>query len=78
MAFFSEDNVKNIFVIGGAQIYRYFIYESDELHITFVDATTVGIDTYFPISMAKIKSMCYISFYTKEVFKRLFNIDNIV
>ena len=52
-----KDNVKNIFVIGGAQIYRYFIYESDELHITFVDATTEGIDTYFPVSIEKIKNM---------------------
>ena len=52
-----QDNVKKIFVIGGAQIYQHFIHRSDQLHITLVDADTEGIDTYFPISMAKIKSM---------------------
>ena len=52
-----QDDVKKIFVIGGAQIYQHFIHRSDQLHITLVDANTEGIDTYFPISMAKIKSM---------------------
>lgn len=52
-----QDDVKKIFVIGGAQIYQHFIHRSDQLHITLVDADTEGIDTYFPISMAKIKSM---------------------
>ena len=49
-------DVKNIFVIGGAQIYRHFIHRSDELHITLVDAETAGIDIYFPVSMLTIKS----------------------
>ena len=51
-----KDNVKKIFVIGGAQIYRHFIYQSDELHITLVDADTEGIDTYFPIPLLTINS----------------------
>ena len=50
------EDVNKIFVIGGAQIYRHFINQSDELHITLVDEETEGIDTYFPISMAKIKN----------------------
>ena len=56
-----KDDVKKLFVIGGAQIYKQFIHRSDELHITLVGVEAQGIDTYFPISMAKIKSM-----FTKE------------
>ena len=52
-----QDDVKKIFVIGGAQIYQNFIHRSDQLHITLIDSNIEGIDTYFPISMAKIKSM---------------------
>ena len=51
-----KDEIKKIFVIGGAQIYRHFIHRSDELHITLIDVETEGIDTYFPISIIKIKS----------------------
>ena len=51
-----KDDIKKIFVIGGAQIYRYFINRSDELHITLVDEDTDGIDTYFPLSIFTIKS----------------------
>ena len=51
-----KDNVKNIFVIGGAQIYQHFISRSNELHITLVDKQTIGIDTYFPVSILTIKS----------------------
>jgi len=52
-----KDDVKRIFVIGGAQIYRHFIHRSDELHITLVDAEIEGIDTYFPLTMEKIESL---------------------
>ena len=51
-----QDNVKKIFVIGGAQIYQHFIHRSDQLHITLVDAETEGIDTYFPASLITIKN----------------------
>ena len=51
-----KDDIKKIFVIGGAQIYRHFINRSDELHITLVDEDTDGIDTYFPLSIFTIKS----------------------
>ena len=50
------DDVRKIFVIGGVQIYRHFIHLSDELHITFVDEETDGIDTYFPVSILTIKN----------------------
>ena len=51
-----EDAVKKIFVIGGAQIYRHFFHQSDELHITLINAETEGIDTYFPISILTIQN----------------------
>ena len=51
-----KDNIKKIFVIGGAQIYLNFIHRSDELHITLIDKKIEGIDTYFPISLLTIKS----------------------
>ena len=51
-----EDAVKKIFVIGGAQIYRHFIHQSDELHITLINADTNGIDTYFPVSILTIQN----------------------
>ena len=44
-----------LFVIGGSKVYRNFIHRADELHITFVDKNTVGIDTYFPVTLLKIK-----------------------
>ena len=59
-----KDNLKKMFVIGGAEIYQHFIHRSDELHITFVDTKTEGIDKYFPISIEKIKR----NFNKKEVF----------
>jgi dihydrofolate reductase len=59
-----KDNLKKMFVIGGAEIYQHFIHQSDELHITFVDTKTEGIDKYFPISIEKIKR----NFNKKEVF----------
>ena len=50
-----EDAVKKIFVIGGAQIFQHFIYKSDELHITIINAETEGIDIYFPVSIFTIQ-----------------------
>ncbi len=46
----------DIFVIGGAQIYKAFYGHANHLHITIVDEKTFGIDTYFPISLSEIKA----------------------
>ena len=54
-----------LFVIGGSKVYRNFIHRADELHITLVDKNTEGIDTYFPVTMQKIK----------EEFKKISEID---
>ena len=50
-----DDGTEKLFVIGGSTVYRNFIHRADELHITYVDEMTQGIDTYFPVTMLKIK-----------------------
>ena len=45
----------NVFVIGGAQIYKAFYKYAHHLHITIVDKKTAGIDTYCPIPLSEIK-----------------------
>ena len=49
------DGTEKLFVIGGTTVYCNFIHRADELHITQVNEMTQGIDTYFPITMLKIK-----------------------
>ena len=49
------DGIQVLFVIGGSKVYRNFIHRADELHVTLVDKFTEGIDTYFPVTMLKIK-----------------------
>ena len=50
-----NDNVKEVFIIGGAEIYKNFFKSANTLHITLINKKTNGIDTWFPISMNKIK-----------------------
>ena len=50
-----NDNVNEVFIIGGAAIYKKFFELADTLHITLINKKTNGIDTWFPISMNKIK-----------------------
>ena len=45
----------NIFIIGGAQIYKLFFNRSQILHITLVNKNIDGIDTFFPISFYEIE-----------------------
>ena len=48
-------NKSDVFVIGGAQIYKAFYPYAHYLHITIVEGKTAGIDTYFPISLSVIE-----------------------
>ena len=48
-------NELDVFVIGGSRIYKAFYSYAHHLHITLVEGKTVGIDTYFPISLSVIK-----------------------
>lgn len=45
----------DLFVIGGAQIYKAFYSYADHLHITIMEEKTIGIDTFFPISLPAIE-----------------------
>ncbi len=44
-----------VFVIGGAQIYKAFFNYANFLHITIINKKTNGIDTFFPVSLSEIK-----------------------
>ena len=52
----NDEGIEKLFVIGGSTVYSNFIHRADELHITDVDKMTQGIDTYFPVTMLKIKN----------------------
>ena len=43
----ATDNPSEIFIIGGAEIYRLFISRADHLYLTEIDASVDG-DTFFP------------------------------
>ena len=49
------DDTPDIFVIGGEMIYNSFFSHADILHITFIEQSINGIDTFFPININKIK-----------------------
>ena len=49
------DGTEKLCVIGGSTVYSNFIHRANELHITQVNEMTQGIDTYFPVTMLKIK-----------------------
>ena len=51
-----KDNVCDLFVIGGEMIYSSFLSYANTLHITFINKSVEGIDTYFPFDMNKIKN----------------------
>lgn len=56
-----NDGIEDIFVIGGASIYQAFFPIATNLHITFINTLVKNIDTYFPITLDKIKSQWTIS-----------------
>ena len=51
----NSEGTEKLYVIGGSTVYRNFIHIADKLHITQVNEMTQDIDTYFPITMLKIK-----------------------
>lgn len=46
---------KEIYIIGGASLYKEFIEQAKYLHITFIDIVDNKIDTYFPYPLEFIK-----------------------
>tara|TARA_B100000029_G_C17482837_1_gene926156 strand:+ start:473 stop:955 length:483 start_codon:yes stop_codon:yes gene_type:complete len=59
---------KDVFIIGGAKIYKQFFYYAKYLHITFIDSMDNDVDTYFPISMNIIREN-----YTEKKTKHIAN-----
>ncbi|MBC8311549.1 MAG: dihydrofolate reductase [Candidatus Marinimicrobia bacterium] len=53
---FALADESDIFVIGGAQIYKAFYAHAHHLHITMIDEKTAEIDTYFPIPLSEIET----------------------
>lgn len=45
---YAEENDEEIFIIGGASIYKQFIEEADKMILTEIDDTCKSADTYFP------------------------------
>ena len=50
-----KDGISDTFIIGGEMIYNSFLSYADILHITYINQATDGIDTFFPVSIEKIK-----------------------
>ena len=41
---------KDLWVIGGAEIYKAFLPYADEVHLTHIHKEAENVDTYFPVS----------------------------
>jgi len=74
-----KDKISDIFVIGGKMIYDSFFNHANILHITFIDQSVKGINTFFPININKIKETYQIieeyelaknCIYTKWIIKK--------
>ena len=50
-----EENEKQVFVIGGAQIYKEFWELATQLHITVIKDDCDGADTFFPVNFDEIE-----------------------
>jgi dihydrofolate reductase len=61
-----NEDIENIFVIGGASIYRSFYPIATDLHITIINKLVRNIDTYFPVTLDNIKSQWTIN-YTEQL-----------
>lgn len=44
---------KDIWVIGGSEIYEQFLPYADEIHLTLIHKDAEHVDTYFPVEKAK-------------------------
>lgn len=45
---YAQENDEEIFIIGGASVYKQFIEEADKMVLTEIDNTCKNADTYFP------------------------------
>tara|TARA_B100000941_G_C28500438_1_gene553797 strand:- start:1852 stop:2331 length:480 start_codon:yes stop_codon:yes gene_type:complete len=51
-----NESIQKIFIIGGSSIYKVFYEFATHLHMTIVNDTTDGIDTFFPINNIEIEN----------------------
>ena len=51
-----NNNEMDIFIIGGASIYKFFYKYANILHITFINKVHIGVDAFFPIGLDQINS----------------------
>jgi len=49
----SGEQDKDIWVIGGAEIYNQFLPYADEVHLTHIDKEVEKVDTFFPYELLK-------------------------
>ena len=61
-----NESLTKIFIIGGSSIYKLFFNYANYLHITFVDISTNGLDTFFPINLESINQL-FIKQSTKKI-----------
>ena len=66
-----NESLTKIFIIGGSSIYKLFFNYANYLHITFVDISTNGLDTFFPINLESINQL-----FIKQSTKKLSNDAN--
>ena len=52
----NDKEISNVYIIGGMSIYKFFYEYASTLHITFINKIYQDTDTFFPISLEKIKS----------------------
>ena len=48
-------SIKDVFIIGGMSVYKYFYKHAETLHITFINKVYPDTDTFFPINLDQIK-----------------------
>ena len=48
-------SIKDVFIIGGMSVYKYFYKYAQTLHITFINKIYPDTDTFFPIDIDQIK-----------------------
>lgn len=66
-----ENNNEEVFIIGGAEIYKQAIEKADKLYITHIDAEDKDADSFFPVidkAIWQIKSREDFSADEKNIF----------
>ena len=51
----TNDNIYELFIIGGSTIYNSFIDKAEQLHMTLIDEKTKYIDTIFPLNIEQLE-----------------------